>query len=95
MVKTRIRGERNLIPIWIHKNSNGTDNGIAIPDLPNGLQHRDHLVVSFKWIPVRLMVAKSSVEEPVEPKLFETWSQSRNYLFNNTLQSVWMKKSPH
>ena len=64
MVKTRIRGERNLIPIWIHKNSNGTDNGIAIPDLPNGLQHRDHLVVSFKWIPVRLMVAKSSVEEP-------------------------------
>ena len=28
--------------------------------------------------------------EPVEPKLFETWSRRRNYLLNKSLlQSVW------
>ena len=31
----------------------------------------------------------TSVAEPVEPKLFDTWSRSRNYLFHEyLLQSV-------
>ena len=43
------------------------------------------------WILLVFCFVKSSVAEPesVEPNLFETWSQSRSYLFNKyLLQSV-------
>ena len=65
--------------------------GTAFAPDPN---HPGELIVTFPGSKYTEEILLSSVaeseSEPVEPKLFEIWSRSRNYLFNKYfLPSVW------
>ena len=49
-----------------------------------------HISSLLHNIPEVLSLVSVAEPEPVEPKLFEIWSRSGNYLFNKyLLQSVW------